>query len=214
MIALLLSLMALSVADLDSSVATHKPFPESLAMSMDSLMPVFHVSELHSTRVDAPTEVVYDEFRRVNLKGSVLSWVFTFPRRFANLFRRRKKPVKHLNLATFEKGGFFLLSDDGHQEILVGMIESMGGGAKPGVLDAGQFKGFREPGFAKILWSIRVKEVDGASLLQTETRVHCTDPRTRRIFRVYWFFIQPFSGLTRRDMLRAFRARAELAGAR
>ena len=40
-------------------------------------------------------------------------------------------------------------------------------------------------------------------------RVVATDPRTRRAFATYWFFIRPSSGEIRREVLRTVAHRAE-----
>ena len=40
-------------------------------------------------------------------------------------------------------------------------------------------------------------------LLTTETRVHATTARARRLFRLYWLIVGPFSALIRRRWLRA-----------
>ena len=45
--------------------------------------------------------------------------------------------------------------------------------------------------------------------LTTETRVKAADARTRAGFRLYWLVIRPFSGLIRREWLRAIARRAE-----
>ena len=47
------------------------------------------------------------------------------------------------------------------------------------------------------------------SLVATETRVRCTDAASLRSFRRYWRVIRPFSGLVRREALRAIRRTAE-----
>jgi hypothetical protein len=47
--------------------------------------------------------------------------------------------------------------------------------------------------------------------LTTETRVHVPDPVSRRKFVRYWRFVRPFSGLIRRQVLRAAKRRAESA---
>jgi hypothetical protein len=49
----------------------------------------------------------------------------------------------------------------------------------------------------------------GGAAVSTETRVLCTDERSRRAFRRYWTLVRPFSGLTRIEMLRAIRREAE-----
>jgi hypothetical protein len=48
---------------------------------------------------------------------------------------------------------------------------------------------------------------DGA-MLSTETRVLCTDSRSRALFRLYWLVVGPFSRLVRDDWLRAIARRA------
>ena len=40
-------------------------------------------------------------------------------------------------------------------------------------------------------------------VLATETRVHATTTRVRRLFRLYWLVVGPFSALVRRRWLRA-----------
>ena len=47
--------------------------------------------------------------------------------------------------------------------------------------------------------------------LSTETRVHVSDPVSRRKFQRYWRVVRPFSGLIRMSILRAAKRRAEAA---
>jgi len=49
----------------------------------------------------------------------------------------------------------------------------------------------------------------GRTHLETTTRSDGTDDVARRPFRSYWTVIAPFSGLLRRDILRAVARRAE-----
>jgi hypothetical protein len=51
------------------------------------------------------------------------------------------------------------------------------------------------------------RAVDGS--LTTETRVHVPDRRSRRRFARYWRLVAPFSGVTRKHVLRAAKRRAE-----
>jgi hypothetical protein len=56
---------------------------------------------------------------------------------------------------------------------------------------------------AKVGWSFCFKErEDGTTEIVTETRVLCLNKTTKFVFSVYWFFIRPFSGLIRFEMLR------------
>jgi hypothetical protein len=66
------------------------------------------------------------------------------------------------------------------------------------------------PGFAKAAMNFLVEpDGRGGSLLSTETRVHATDPASRRRFAAYWRVIYPGSAIIRRSWLQAVRRRAE-----
>jgi hypothetical protein len=73
-----------------------------------------------------------------------------------------------------------------------------------------EFAAFREPGYAKIVWTVAVEPVDaGASSFRTETRVATTDAASRRRFRRYWTAFSPGIVLLRRVMLAMVRCDAE-----
>jgi hypothetical protein len=63
---------------------------------------------------------------------------------------------------------------------------------------------FDVPGYARMALAFAY---DGREL-STETRVLCTDAASRRRFRAYWLVVRSFSGLTRREWLRAIARRA------
>jgi hypothetical protein len=52
----------------------------------------------------------------------------------------------------------------------------------------------------------RLQAIPEGTLLRAETRMLATDPRTRRAFAAYWFFIRASSGAIRREVLRTVRA--------
>jgi len=54
------------------------------------------------------------------------------------------------------------------------------------------------------------RATDGS--LTTETRVHVPPGESRRRFTRYWRVVRPFSGITRKQVLRAAKRRAERAG--
>ena len=73
-----------------------------------------------------------------------------------------------------------------------------------------EFAAFDEPGFAKIVWTIRADSLGpGTSRFSTETRVATTDADARRRFRRYWTLVSPGVRLIRRESLRLVRADAE-----
>jgi hypothetical protein len=96
---------------------------------------------------------------------------------------------------------------------LVGRFWTASGGVC--VTDAARFRGPQQPGTARAAWNFSIarhpSSVPGAPavLLATETRVQASDAASRRRFHLYWLVIRPFSGLIRRDMLRAIKREAE-----
>jgi hypothetical protein len=78
-----------------------------------------------------------------------------------------------------------------------------------------EFASFREPGYAKIAWSIAVEPRGEAdSVFLTETRVATTDPDSRARFRRYWSVVSPGILLIRRETVKLVRREAERRAAR
>ena len=109
---------------------------------------------------------------------------------------------------------FALLGERPNRELVLGLVGRFW--ATSGDLqrlDAGEFRDFGRPGYAKAAWNFSVEEQhDGTTLLTTETRVLCLDTASRRRFRLYWTLIGPFSGLIRKDILRSIKRQAEFSG--
>ena len=102
--------------------------------------------------------------------------------------------------------GWILLAEIPGVEMVLGQV------SRPWKADASstgapttpeQFTNFDEPGFAKIVTSLRVDPYgNDSSILTVETRVAATDAMSRRRFRRYWLLIGPASSLIRRMALR------------
>ena len=55
-----------------------------------------------------------------------------------------------------------------------------------------EFASFREPGYAKIVWTLRADPIGATkSMARSETRVTTTDPLAGAAFRRYWSFFSP-----------------------
>jgi hypothetical protein len=104
-----------------------------------------------------------------------------------------------------------VLAENPPHELLIGLMGSFWkpeGGLLP--IDVATFKGSQIPGTARVAWNFSVVErKNGMCELTTETRVKCSDAKSRRYFGLYWAFIRPGSGLIRRSMLRSIRKKAE-----
>jgi hypothetical protein len=60
-----------------------------------------------------------------------------------------------------------------------------------------------EPEHIKSVINFRLETINlKDSVISTETRVLCGSKRMKNKFRIYWFFVQPFSSLIRKMMLR------------
>lgn len=129
------------------------------------------------------------------------------------LFRLRGIPRWAVSVDGLLKLGFRLLAERSGEEFVVGVVARpwrLLGGLAP--VGPAAFHAFAEPGYAKIVWNFSVgAESRGVVRLSTETRVRCTDARSRRKFAAYWAVVGPFSGWTRREMLRSVKSRLEQA---
>jgi hypothetical protein len=77
-------------------------------------------------------------------------------------------------------------------------------------LPADEFAAFHEPGFVKIVWTLRADPIGASeSVFRTETRVASTDPTARAKLRWYWSFFSPGIVLVRRMSLRLLRTEGE-----
>lgn len=106
----------------------------------------------------------------------------------------------------FIQCGFLILEEKQDEEIVLGFLLGLGGIK---VVTPQEFIEFNEANYAKGVINFRIIQHGNASLLSTETRVHC-DNVTKIIFTLYWSLISRFSALTRIEMLRLIKLEAEL----
>src|SRR5882762_3494200 len=177
-------------------------------MLIDSFAPNPDAVEVHSISITAAPGVVYQTLWSANLGGSLIIKALLGLRSLPEIAlhpQRSWRRGRKLTLQTLIDAGFGMLSEEPGQEIVLGVT---GRFWRPtGNLSPFNREDFDRPvatGFARAVWSFNIKEEGpGRTILSTETRVVCGDDANRRKFRVYWFFVRPFSGLIRRVMLRA-----------
>lgn len=174
---------------------------------IDRFLPDWHFAERHSVTVAASPAAVERAAHAVDIGSAPVVRL---------LLRLRGMRADALRLAEIERAGFRRLAHEPEREIVLGLIGrfwTVGGGLCR--YDAAEFAAFDQPGWAKAAWNFHMSPLgDGATRLTTETRIYCTDARSRRRFRAYWFLIRPFSGLIRRLALRAIKRAAESADSR
>lgn len=179
---------------------------------LDLWLPRSDFVERHQISIRGSTQQVYAASRGVDFRKVPIIRLLFALRSLPALFLGSPKGQKGLGLTLdeMEKHGFMFLEERLGEEFLIGVV---GAFWKPSGqichLPAAQFKSFDEPGFAKAVWNFRVEEASDWTILSTETRIRCPDDESRRKFGRYWFFIRPFSGLTRIAMLRLIRREVE-----
>lgn len=181
-------------------------------MRIDELMPHAHFAERHAVRVAAPPERAWRAVRALDLGGSPVVRALFALRSLPALLTRRRAGGTGLgtSMEGLLRSGFVLLAEDPPREIVLGLAGRFwtpGGGIVR--VEPEAFPAFDGPGLALAAWSFTVLPAAGGSLVATETRVRCTDEDARRDFARYWRVIRPFSGLVRREALRAVRRAAE-----
>jgi hypothetical protein len=181
-------------------------------MLIDGLLLRHDVAAKYEVDVRAPSGYVYQAVRKLDLSASRVVRTLFRLREFPGLFRPLDaKQRLGLTLDGLLQSGFILLADKPPDEIVLGVAGrfwTASGCIQK--LDASGFLAFNEPGYAKAVWNFTLSD-RGSNLtrLATETRVLCLDEESRKRFRLYWALIGPFSGLIRKEALKAVRKEAE-----
>jgi hypothetical protein len=176
---------------------------------IDKYMSVWDKHEVHTRIVNYPADISYQVVSKVDWKGSITSCIYKQCITLVNLLRCKKVDAKDMSLKSFINAGFFVLEDNGKDEIVIGTYQKITGGPVEDVdppISALEFINFNRQGCYKLTWNIRVNPIDeNNSQLYTESRILSTDPLTKKLFSIYWFIINKGSALTRIDLLRTFK---------
>jgi hypothetical protein len=177
--------------------------------ALDHLIPDPHLIEIDRRHIPAPAEAVWQTARHSALAPS-------FPIRALFALRSAMmrdnagaSPTIRIDdlRSSADRPGFQILIDDPPRELGVGAIGKVWRLKIPfvHVPDAHDYALFRQPGFVKVAWALRVKPLDTPDTchLEIEVRVHATDKRSWRKFRCYFWVIGPFSRFIRRSLLAA-----------
>lgn len=171
-------------------------------MLQNKYLPTFHFAEKHQINIHSSPQKISFNLTRLDLSQSRLI-------RF--LFFLRGLPLTMMTLEGLGKGKFKTLEIINDQELIIGLIGRFW-------IPAGDLQDFvpsdfisvHHPGFAKATWNFRLVPHGTDTLLETETRIFCADEKSRKKFARYWFFIRPFSGIIRKEILKSIKRKAEL----
>ncbi|HUS01538.1 MAG TPA: hypothetical protein VMY77_07420 [Chitinophagaceae bacterium] len=151
-----------------------------MAFLIDKYLPGYTYNECHEKLIKASAEKCFIAAKNLDMRESFTT---------KTLMKLRGLPAKDLTLPGFIKNMCFTyLEEQPFKEF---------------VIDASQRS-------TKIIWNFYFKKIENdRTLVSTETRILCQTKRSKILFSVYWFFVKPFSGITRHEMLRLIKKKAE-----
>jgi hypothetical protein len=178
---------------------------------LDRFIPEPEVAEHHRTDINAPADVVMAAARDMEfLKSPVIRAIFK-ARELALGGEPDDREHPTALIDQMQSIGWVVLAERPGRELVLGAVTQPWQAAPVfRSVPAGEFLAFAEPGYVKIVWTLRADPIDEArSSFQTETRVCTTDAAARRRFRNYWSFVAPGVEVIRMAMLRPLKQAAE-----
>jgi hypothetical protein len=172
----------------------------------DAFLPVYDVSDAVATVVDADRERAWRALLDVDLLElgrqapvvGMLGALRVLPEVVGQLLHgeRPAKPPDSMRLrdlpsVPMSEGGWILLGERSGEEIALGLVGKFW---RPviewaPVGSADEFRAFDEPGFAKTVYDLSVRELEpNRTLLSGLMRTATTDEHARHWFRRYWTF--------------------------
>ena len=172
-------------------------------MLHDNYLPEYHFNEKHSILISASPSRVYQEM--ITLEASQ-SWIVRLL-----LFLRGIPSGTSNGMEGWKSMGFVLLEHQLDREVILGLIGQFWKvNGKIQSCTADEFMKFNDPEFAKATWNFEIiTHQQSQVVLETETRIYCVNEKAQKKFKRYWFFIKPFSGLIRIEMLKIIKRKAE-----
>jgi hypothetical protein len=163
------------------------------------------VSDAVATVVDADVAATWDALMDVDLIDvgrkrplvGVLGAIRMLPEMVSHALHGEAPPrppeqmrLRDMADVPFSGGGWVLLGERPLDEIALGLVGKFW---KPVIefadVNAEQFRDFKDPGYAKTIYSLSVRPLDkGGTLLSGVMRTATTDAQARRWFRRYWTY--------------------------
>jgi len=181
--------------------------PQPDAKLIDYFLPEYDVSAAYGRTIKASASDIFRVIRETEFGNSwIIRWLFAM-RSLSLFFRHSHRPrssYRGLKLGDLAASGFHVLGEWPEREIVIGVVGRfwrLTGNINHDVPPE-SFMQFADAGYCKAAWNFRLQPLDDhCTRVTTETRIQPLDKRSRRRFRLYWFFIGAFSGLIRTIML-------------
>jgi hypothetical protein len=189
-----------------SASATSAPDP-----LLDRFMPVYDVAERYHIRVSAPADITFAAACEHDLMSlSPVRAIFKARELLLGLGSATAPHPQGL-LAFAESIGWSVLAVLPGREVVMGAVtQPWCANVVFRPLAPDEFTTFREPGYVKIVWTLRADPIGATqSIFHTETRAVATDADARSKFRWYWARFSPGIKLIRLLSLNPLRRDAE-----
>jgi hypothetical protein len=173
----------------------HPPSPDmdQADRLLDEFIPTYEVVERHHVRVAAPAAIALAAACDMDLAQSPIIRAIFKTRELVLGAQPDKMRSPRTLLAWAKELGWAVLAEIPDREVILGAV-TRPWDANPVFrpLPPQEFAGFHEPGFAKIVWTLRADPINATeSVARTETRVTTTDRAARKAFRRYWSLVSP-----------------------
>ena len=183
---------------------------------LDQFIPIPEVVEHHQIDVAAPAEVVMAAAREMEFLKSPVIRAIIKARELLLCGEPDHREHPTALIDQMRSIGWVVLAERPGREVVLGSVTQPWQAAPVfRSVPSAEFLDFSEPGYVKIVWTLRADPVDETrSTFYTETRACTTDPEARRRFRNYWSFVAPGVEVIRMAMLGPLRRAAEQRVAR
>ena len=184
-----------------------------MKMLLNKYLPDFHFNEFHSKKINGNKEEILNAINSLKIRD--ISKLMNILMSIRSLtIRNRKKEnfnTDSLLLEEMQKNKFFIL-EISNNEIVIGLIGqfcNLFDTKKIQINSSKEYLDFNIENYGVVATNFFVKERQGKSILSTETRIKIEDPKSRRKFAIYWFFIYIGSSLIRKLLLNAIKRKTE-----
>ena len=187
------------------------PDPDAADPLLNRFMPTYAVVERHHLRIAAPASITLAAAKEQDLMGiPLVRGIFRVRELVLRSAPQTQQLPKEL-LSQVLSLGWGVLAELPGREIVVGSVtRPWEANVVFRALPPDGFAGFAEPGYVKIVWSLRTDPISADHcVFRTETRAIATDSASHARFRRYWAFASPGVALIRRLSLGPLRAEAE-----
>jgi len=164
-------------------------------MLIDTYLSAYDFNEFHSIKVNASANNIYNRMLSCDVSRRFL---------VKSLFRLRGMPRQLYTINHLINMGFIKLDEQPGKEIVFGIITTSPtfNCCQSNVTPA-LFIQNKSTSIIKAVINFQLQEESNSThVISTETRVWCGSDEMRNKFRLYWFFVKPFSQLIRTSILK------------